>query len=90
MPERGRLEHAEHLYEAAHLSELLANDPRTAAPELRVTLAGQAVTVTGTVTTEARRRAVTEVLQDAAPDLEVRNDTTVVDLSGRPSNEVIR
>ena len=90
MPERDRLYAAEDVYEAAHLSELLANDPRTSAPELRVTVGGGIVTVTGTVTTQERREAVADVITDAHPELEVRNDVTVLDLSGPPSSEVVR
>ena len=90
MPDRDRLHAAEDVYEAAHLSELLANDPRTSAPELRVTVGGGIVTVTGTVTTEERREAIDEVITDAHPELEVRNDVTVLDLSGPPSSEVVR
>jgi hypothetical protein len=90
MRDRERLDAAEGVYEAAHLSELLANDPRTSAPEIRVTLSGNVVTVTGTVTTEERRIAVEEVLAEAHPELEIRNDVTVVDLSAPPSNEVVR
>ncbi len=90
MPERERLHAAEDFYEAAHLSELLANDLRTSAPELRVTVAGGVVTVTGTVTTEERRDAIDEVITEAHPELDVRNDVTVLDLSGPPSSEVVR
>jgi BON domain len=90
MAERERLDAAEGLYEAAHLSELLANDPRTSAPELRVSVTGEVVTVTGTVTTEERRHAVEEVLAEAHPGFEIRNHVTVVDLSAPPSNEVVR
>lgn len=90
MPEQDRHDAAEGLYEAAHLSELLANDTRTSAPELRVTIGGRVVTVTGTVTTPERREAVDAVIHDADPDLEIRNDVTVIDLSGPPSTEVVR
>ncbi|HSL11809.1 MAG TPA: BON domain-containing protein [Actinomycetota bacterium] len=90
MPERDRVHAAEDVYEAAHLSELLANDLRTSAPELRVTVGGGVVTITGTVTTEERRDAVAEVIGEAHPELDVRNDVTVIDLSGPPSSEVVR
>jgi hypothetical protein len=90
MPDRDRIHAAEDFYEAAHLTELLAEDPRTSAPELRVTVAGSVVTVTGTVATEERREAVDDVIRDSHPELEVRNDVTVVDLSAPPSNEVVR
>ena len=90
MAERERVHRAEDFYEGAHLSELLAKDPRTSAPELRVTVAGGVVTVTGTVTTEERRDAVAEVIGEAHPELELRNDVTVIDLTGPPSSEVVR
>ena len=90
MRDPGRIEAAEGLYEAAHLSELLANDPRTGAPEIRVDVTGTTVTVTGSVTTEERRRAIEAVLREAHPELQVRNDVNVVDLSGPPSTEEIR
>lgn len=88
MAEGRRLEHAEAGYLAAHLQELLARDPRVSAPELRVTLDDDGVaTVTGVVTTDERRAAVARVIGDARPDLRVRNDTTLLDLSGPSSQE---
>jgi hypothetical protein len=90
MPDRDRVHAAEDFYEAAHLSDLLASDPRTSAPELRVTVGGGTVTITGTVATEERREAVDEVIHEAHPELEIRNDVTVLDLSGPPSTEVVR
>ena len=90
MADRDRVHAAEDLYEAAHLSDLLASDPRTSAPELRVTVGAGTVTITGTVTTEERRDAVDLVIREAHPELDIRNDVTVVDLSGPPSTEVVR
>jgi hypothetical protein len=90
MPDAERMHRAEDFYEGAHLSELLAGDPRTSAPELRVTVAGGVVTVTGTVTTEERRDAVAEVISEAHPELELRNDVTVIDMTSPPSSEAVR
>jgi hypothetical protein len=90
MPDRDRVHAAEDFYEAAHLSDLLASDVRTSAPELRVTVGGGTVTITGTVTTDERRDAVDEVIHQAHPELEIRNDVTVLDMSGPPSTEVVR
>jgi hypothetical protein len=55
-----------------------------------VDVTGTTVTVTGSVTTEERRRAIEAVLREAHPELQVRNDVNVVDLSGPPSTEEIR
>jgi hypothetical protein len=57
----------------AVLHEALVTDPRVGEPELAVTVTGSIVVVEGTVHTEERRQAVTEVLRDVAPDLEVEN-----------------
>jgi hypothetical protein len=63
--ERDRLE--------ARLHEVLTTDPRVAEPELTVAVSGSRVVVEGTVHTDERRAAVTEVLRDVAPDLDVDN-----------------
>jgi hypothetical protein len=57
----------------ARLHEALTTDARVAEPELAVEVAGSRVVVEGTVPTEERRRAVSEVLREVAPDLEIDN-----------------
>jgi osmotically-inducible protein OsmY len=64
-------------YTAAHAQEALARDPRVNEPELEVKVVGGRVFVTGTVPTEERRDAVTAVVHECCPDLEVENRTTV-------------
>lgn len=64
-------------YTAAHVQEELARDPRVNEPELEVKVVGGRVFVTGTVPTEERHRAVTDVVRECCPDLEVENRTTV-------------
>jgi osmotically-inducible protein OsmY len=51
-----------------------------------VTVAGRRVFLTGEVTTEERKRAVTDVVRDLLPDYEVHNETSVprVDEPGAP------
>ena len=64
-------------YLAAHARDALATDARVAELGLDVTVAGDLVVVTGTVSTPERRAAVAEVLAEVAPGHEVRNDTIV-------------
>lgn len=64
-------------YTAAHVQEELARDARVNEPELEVKVVGGRVFVTGTVPTEERQRAVTDVVHECCPDLEVENRTTV-------------
>lgn len=64
-------------YVAAHVHEALARDPRVNEPELQVSIVKGRVLVTGVVPTDERRAAVTDVVQERCPDLEVENRTTV-------------
>jgi osmotically-inducible protein OsmY len=62
-------------YLVQRIREALAHDPRVSEIELQVTVRGSKVFVAGAVSTEDRRQAVTEVVQEAAPDCEVHNET---------------
>ena len=64
-------------YVEAHVQEALARDQRVNEPELGVTVVKGRVVVSGNVPSEQRREAVTEVVHECCPDLEVENRTTV-------------
>jgi len=64
-------------YVAAHVQEALARDPRVNEPELGVTVVKGRVVVHGNLPTDERRRAVTEVVRECCPGLDVENRTTV-------------
>ena len=64
-------------YVAAHVQEALARDQRVNEPELGVTVVKGRVVVSGQVPSEERREAVTDVVRECCPDLEVENRTTV-------------
>ena len=64
-------------YVAAHVQEALARDHRVNEPELGVAVVKGRVVVSGHVPSEQRREAVTEVVRECCPDLEVENRTTV-------------
>ncbi len=71
-------------YVAAHVQEALARDRRVNEPELAVTIVAGRVLIRGQVPTEERREAVTEVVRECCPDLDVENRTTV---TRYPENE---
>lgn len=64
-------------YRLARIHEALAHDPRVGELELRVQIRAGKVLVAGTVATLERQRAVTEVIREVVPDLDVHNQTVV-------------
>ncbi|WP_041938750.1 BON domain-containing protein [Frankia sp. AvcI1] len=64
-------------YLAGELHERLAEDPRVAELGLEVVVVDGRILVEGEVATDARRRAVAEVLAEAAPGRLVRNEVTI-------------
>ncbi|WP_232291672.1 BON domain-containing protein [Frankia sp. QA3] len=64
-------------YLAGELHERLAEDPRVAELGLEVVVADGRILVEGEVATDARRRAVADVLAEAAPGRPVRNEVTI-------------
>jgi osmotically-inducible protein OsmY len=77
-------------YTAAHVQEELARDERVNEPELDVQVVRGRVFVTGTVPTEERQRAVTEVVRECCPGLEVENRTTVAHYPDDAGTERVR
>jgi osmotically-inducible protein OsmY len=76
-------------YLVARIRDALAKDSRVNEPELEVAVSGGKVMVTGTVPTESRRTAVSEVVRELAPDMEVRNATEVGPAIGQPRVEAV-
>ncbi|MFL5796938.1 MAG: BON domain-containing protein [Actinomycetota bacterium] len=77
-------------YLIQRIREALVHDPRVGELELGVKLRGGHVFVTGTVHTDERRRAVSQVVREVAPDLEIHNQVTVVAaLSGTDDVETV-
>jgi osmotically-inducible protein OsmY len=77
------------VYVMEHARAALAKDPRVAELELDVTVAADTVFVSGTVGSEERRRAVTEVLRELLPEREVVNQTSVLSVDTTPAAERI-
>jgi hypothetical protein len=75
-------------YLAEHVKDALANDPRLSELHVDVTITSGKVFLTGSVGSEERREALTAVVGEVLPDLEVVNHTTVEAPAGRPEPDV--
>lgn len=64
-------------YTVEHIREHLLRDPRIGELDIHVALEGRVVLVTGHVSTEDRRSAISRSLEKLLPDYDVRNETTV-------------
>lgn len=76
-------------YLAVHLHEVLLADPRVGEQDLEVEVVGSIIRVSGTVATEARRRAIADVVIENVPDRSVANDATVVRARGPAEPEAV-
>lgn len=74
-------------YLAAHLQEALAQDPRVHEPQLRVAIRGGRIQVTGDVPTADRKEAITQVVRELEPSLEVENLVEVTASDADPRTE---
>jgi hypothetical protein len=74
-------------YSAGRVQDVLARDPRVGELELDVQVHGRLVVVEGVVHTLERREAVTTVVREALPDMEVDNRVEVSDASAGPAVE---
>jgi osmotically-inducible protein OsmY len=74
-------------YNAGHVQDLLARDPRVGELELDVEVTDQTAVITGVVHTEERRQAVTTVVREALPDMQVDNRVEVADTEAGPAVE---
>lgn len=70
--------HDRDLYVVEHVREALATDRRTSVQGLTVSCDGDDIVVAGTVTSEARREAVAEVVADVASPCRVVNAVVVL------------
>jgi hypothetical protein len=62
--------------------DVLASDPRTAGIELDVSVAGDAIVLRGTVTTELRRDAAHNVIRERFPGWEIHNELIAREFQG--------
>ncbi|MDQ4089519.1 MAG: BON domain-containing protein [Actinomycetota bacterium] len=77
-------------YTVQRLRDALAADERVGEMGVQVHLAAGKVFLTGQVTTEERRQAVSAVAGEVLPDYEIHNDTVVTVVGDGPRVEHIR
>ena len=75
-------------YVAEHVRDVLAVDDRVAALDIRVRVVGRKVFLTGTIATEVRLAAVTDLVTSQLPEHEIHNELAVVDCSEVSAGEV--
>ena len=79
----------EYQYLVGKLQEALARDARVGALDIKITIAHGRVHLTGQLPTEERREAVQRVTREIVPELEVRNDITVLVLAAAGKPEAV-
>jgi osmotically-inducible protein OsmY len=77
-------------YLIGRVQEALAHDPRLNELDVTVTITGGGVFLNGTVTTDERCRAITEVVRRELPGLEVHNEVGVVSLTEPETAEELK
>ena len=78
----------EYQYLVGKLQEALAIDERVGAQDIKINIANGRIHLTGEVPTEDRRAAVEALAREMMPDLEVRNDVSVLEVAdaGKPED----
>ena len=64
-------------YVAEHVRDALRNDPRVGELDVQVRITGGRVFVNGNVATAERQRAITKIVEELLPDVEVCNETSI-------------
>ena len=68
---------ADNDYLVGRIRQALAEDPRVNKQDIRVEVLDKRVHLFGDTSTEERRAAISEVVSEVAPDLEIRNEIAV-------------
>ena len=71
-------------YLVGKIQAALATHPRTNKLDVKVMIAGGRIHLTGQTSTEERRRAIAEVVAETVPDMDVRNELTIIHI-GEPT-----
>jgi hypothetical protein len=69
-------------YVPGHLLDALIADERVGEHDLQVDRVGHRIVISGTVASEARRRAVEDVAREQLPGWDIRNQVDVVHRDG--------
>lgn len=76
-------------YMVGRIQNALATDPRTNKQDVKVMISNGRVHLSGETSTEERRQTIAAVVSEVVPDLEVRNELTIIELSEPAAPEVI-
>ena len=76
-------------YLVGKLQHALATDPRVNMLDVKVMVLSDRIHLTGQVTTEERRKVIAEVVAELLPEVEVRNELTVLEVNHPTQPEVI-
>lgn len=76
-------------YLVGRIQDALANDPRVNKLDVKITVRQGRVHLTGQTSSEERRQSITLVVKEVAPDMEVRNEMTLIEISRPSQPEVI-
>jgi osmotically-inducible protein OsmY len=79
----------EYQYLVGKLQQALAADTRVNALDIKVTVVHGRLHLSGEVPSEERRHAVQCIAREVLPDLEVRNDITVIELADAAKPEAV-
>ncbi|MER7132384.1 BON domain-containing protein [Streptosporangium saharense] len=74
-------------YVAARVQRALAEDDRTNELGIRVDVRGEQLFLRGQVSGDERRMLIADVAHEAAPELTLRNEITVLDIRGPGEEE---
>ncbi len=74
---------ADYQYLVGKIQTALATDSRTNKLDVKVMIAGGKIHLMGQTSTEERRRAIAAVVAETVPDMDVRNELTLVQI-GEP------
>lgn len=75
-------------YLVEHIRDHLLRDPRIGELDIHVAIEGTLVFVTGHVSTEDRREAISVALVELLPDYEIRNEASVATYPEAPEASV--
>jgi osmotically-inducible protein OsmY len=76
-------------YIVGKIQSALATDPRTNKQDVKVMIRSGLVYLTGQTSTDERRRTIAEVVAEIVPEMQVRNELKVIELSEPAEPEVI-
>ena len=79
----------EYQYLVGKLQEALAKDVRSNILDVKVTVSGGKIHISGEVSTEERRAAVNDIVHEVLPGIPVKNELTVLDVRGSADPEPI-